>query len=147
LLSPPSRTRPHASPAQHSTAQHSTAQHSTAQHSTAQHSTAQHSTAQHSALHTRPAMELNQQERPAGSVEGGRPSLQEQQQEEPGQRGVRSLQEVEEEARRQVDPSVFLILLNCASPGVPEEQLAVHFSSRFNRRPHPNSALEKMMHT
>ncbi|CAI7868802.1 unnamed protein product [Closterium sp. NIES-54] len=107
----------------------------------------QPSTAQHSALHTRPAMELNQQERPAGSVDGGRPSLQEQQQEEPGQRGVRSLQEVEEEARRQLDPSVFLILLNCASPGVPEEQLVVHFSSRFNRRPHPNSALEKMMHT
>ncbi|CAI5986968.1 unnamed protein product [Closterium sp. NIES-64] len=132
----------------------------------------QPSTAQHSALHTRPAMEVNQQEWPAGSVEGGRTllqeqqqeepgqrgvrslqeqqqeepgqrgvrslqeqqqeepgqrgvrSLQEQQQEEPGQRGVRSLQEVEEEARRQVDPSVFLILLNCASPGVPEEQVA-----------------------
>ncbi|CAI5464477.1 unnamed protein product, partial [Closterium sp. Yama58-4] len=73
--------------------------------------------------------------------------LLEQQGEDAAQGGGRSLQQVEEEARAQVDPSAFLILLNCASPGVPEEQLAVHFSSRFNRRPHPNSALEKMMNT
>ncbi|CAI5947462.1 unnamed protein product [Closterium sp. NIES-65] len=49
-------------------------------------------------------------------------SVQEQQGGEAAQAGARSLQQAEEEARRQVDPSVFLILLNCASPGVPEEQ-------------------------
>ncbi|CAI5986958.1 unnamed protein product [Closterium sp. NIES-64] len=52
-------------------------------------------------------------------------SVQEQQGGEAAQAGARSLQQAEEEARRQVDPSVFLILLNCASPGVPEEQASL----------------------
>ncbi|GJP78645.1 hypothetical protein CLOP_g8922, partial [Closterium sp. NIES-67] len=79
-------------------------------------------------------------------VEGGSPALPEQERVGAAQNGGRSLGEVEEEAREQLGSSDLLILLNWGSPGVAEGQLAVDFSARFNRKPHPNSALERMMH-